>query len=393
MKLNNLEILEIIKKGESDCVEFTEATNKLTKFGEAICAFSNDLPNNNVKGYLLIGVKNNGQLSGLKTTDDLLLNCANLRDQIVPLPTMTVESYSFDCGDVVVIEVTPTNTPPARYKQQVWVRVGPRKAVASAQEEHLLSEKRLSLGRNFDIQPAHDANIKELDIGLFTAYRNQAVSAETIAENHRNIEEQLAALRFFDLSTKAVTNAGIILFGSNPRYYLPGHYIQFLHFPNEDMSNPPLDQAEISGDLVSIIREMELRLRTLNTTQLKPLGEFKEGLKPTYPEEALRELFLNALTHRDYSSNTPIAVYAFSNRIEIKNPGGLYGEVNQNNFPSQNSYRNPSIAACLKDLGYVNRFGYGVFKAKRLCQENGNRLSFTLNEPSSFLVQIYKEGN
>ncbi|WP_245988978.1 Fic family protein [Pelobium manganitolerans] len=81
---------------------------------------------------------------------------------------------------------------------------------------------------------------------------------------------------------------------------------------------------------------------------------------------------MNAVMHRDYESNTPIRFYEFSNRIEIMNAGGLYGNPRPENFPNVNDYRNPVIAEAMKVLGYVNRFSRGVTRVKETLQENGN---------------------
>ena len=63
--------------------------------------------------------------------------------------------------------------------------------------------------------------------------------------------------------------------------------------------------------------------------------------------------------------------YFFSDRIEIQNPGGLYG-LSQENFPSLNDYRNPILAEAMKPLGYVNRYGYGIRLAQRSMEQNGS---------------------
>ena len=68
------EILNLIADIESDRVERTISTSDTNKFCEAICAFSNDLPNHNTPGYLIIGLKDNGDFSGLNVTDELLKN-------------------------------------------------------------------------------------------------------------------------------------------------------------------------------------------------------------------------------------------------------------------------------------------------------------------------------
>lgn len=101
---------------------------------------------------------------------------------------------------------------------------------------------------------------------------------------------------------------------------------------------------------------------------------------------------MNAVMHRNYDSNTPIHFYAFSEHIEIQNPGGLYGEATKENFPTRNSYRNPVIAEAMKSFGFVNRFGYGVQRAQLLLKQNGNPpAQFDFTDDHSVLVKIYQK--
>ncbi|SFU72071.1 Putative DNA-binding domain-containing protein, partial [Porphyromonadaceae bacterium KHP3R9] len=92
----------------------TIATDNMDKFCQAICAFSNDISGSGKNGYLIIGVHDNGKLSGLKVDDKLLLKISNIRTDgnILPQPVMTVEKFSFDDGDVLVTEVQPSEFPP-----------------------------------------------------------------------------------------------------------------------------------------------------------------------------------------------------------------------------------------------------------------------------------------
>jgi ATP-dependent DNA helicase RecG len=344
-------------------------------------------------GYLIIGAHDKtGVPSGLNVTDELLQRLGGLRSDgnIQPLPAITVQKVVLQgYVDVAVVEVQPSDLPPVRYKGRIWIRVGPRKATASEQEERLLSEKRLSAAKTFDARPCLESTIDDLSIRLFEAYRGDAVATEIIEENHRTVIQQLASLRFFDMHRAVPTNAGILLFGTNPRFFLPGAYVQYLKLPNEDLTDIPVDQAEISGDMRSILEELLLRVRVLNTHDIKPLNPLREQLKSRYPEVAIREILLNAVAHRSYESNTPIRFSVLSDRIEITSPGGLYGEVDRDNFGTQTSYRNPVIAEAMKVLGYVNRFGYGIRRAERALDENGNKpLGITINN-AAVLITIW----
>jgi len=201
---------------------------------------------------------------------------------------------------------------------------------------------------------------------------------------------QLASLRLYDPERCTATHAGILLFGKNPRFFLPGAYVQYLKFPGKDLTDRPIDQAEISGDLHSVLRELEGRLRLLIQTGMRPVSALEEKLLPDYPEWALRELLMNAVMHRNYDSNTCIRFYAFSDHLEIQSPGGLYGEATPENFPTRNSYRNPIIAEAMKSLGFVNRFGYGVQRAQALLAENGNPAAQFDFDEHAVLVKVFR---
>lgn len=377
---------------ESDTAERTESTNNTDKFGQAICAFANDLPNHRRPGYLLVGVKDNGALANISVTDDLLKNLAAIRSDgnILPQPMMNVAKFSLEGGDVAVVEVHPSDLPPVRYKGRVHVRVGSRKAIANEQEERTLSERRIAQAKSFDAQPSSESKINDLALGQFDSYRREAVDAETIAANHRPIEHQLASLRLYDPDRGCATNAGMLLIGKNPRFYLPGAYVQYLELPSTSLTDLPSDQAEISGDMHSVLKELEGRLKLLIKTSMVRVSALEERLLPNYPERAVRELLMNAVMHRNYNSTAPIRFYVFSDHIEIQSPGGLYGEATRENFPTRNSYRNPVIAEALKSLGYVNRFGYGVQRAQALLAENGNPPAEFEFDEQSVLVKIQK---
>ena len=131
--ITTTEIRALLNDIESDRVERTISTTNTDKFGQAICAFANDLPNHKQPGYLFLGVNDDGTIQGIDVTDDLLKNIAAIRTDgnIQPQPSMVVEKITMPEGDIVMVEVQPAVFPPVRYKGRVWVRVGPRKAVAN----------------------------------------------------------------------------------------------------------------------------------------------------------------------------------------------------------------------------------------------------------------------
>jgi len=367
---------KILSDTESYHIEKTVATDNMDKFSQAICAFSNDVADSKKKGYLLIGVRDNGELAGLQVDDKLLLQISNIRTDgnILPQPVMTVEKFSFPQGDVLVVEVTPSQVPPVRYRGRIWVRVGPRKSIATEAEEKLLTERRLSNIRTFDAMPCLGTTLENLDITLFKKeYLSKAVAEDILQEDKRTIEEQMASLGLYDLRYQCPTNAAIVLFGNNPERFLHGAYIQYVRFKGLDRAGDIINEHKFSGNLCKVLPRIDVFVETsIAQKRPIPISVLREKTVSKYPYWATRELLMNAIMHRDYQSNAPVAFYEYDDRIEIQNAGGLYGKVSANNFPNVSDYRNPFIAEAMKVLGYVNRFSRGVYRVQKELEENGN---------------------
>jgi ATP-dependent DNA helicase RecG len=373
-------------------VERTEATTDTDKFRQAICAFANDMPGVGRPGYLVVGARDDGSVAGTDITDQLLLNLASHRDsgQIVPLPAINVEKMSLPDGDVAVVEVLPSDMPPVRYKGRVHIRTGPRKGIATEQEERVLSERRVSNARTFDLRPCLDCDSEQLVLSLFRLdYRTAAVAPEILEENKRDTIEQMISLGLWDRRNDCATNVGALLFSQSPLNWFPGAYIQYVHYDGTELESEIRDQRSFSGDLITVLRELDAFLKTLFPTRPVEVTSLREESRSTYPMGAIRELLMNAIMHRDYQANSPVRFYQFSDRIEIQNPGGLYGEATAENFPHQNAYRNPKVAEAMNVLGYVNRFGRGIAKSQELLQKNGNPpAEFDIDQTQFFLVTL-----
>ena len=374
--LTQSQLQYILSNTESAHIERTIATDNMDKFCQAICAFSNDISGSGKNGYLIIGVHDNGKLSGLKVDDKLLLKISNIRTDgnILPQPVMTVEKFSFDDGDVLVTEVQPSEFPPVRYRGRIWVRVGPRKSIATEAEEKILTERRLSNVHTFDAMPCLGTTLDDLDIAIIKKeYLPKAVAEEVLSEDKRTIDKQLASLGLYDLRYNCPTNGAIVLFGLNPERYLHGSYIQYVRFKGKDRAGDIINEHKFSGNLCRELPKVDTFIET-SIAQKRPIpvSVLREETFSKYPYWATRELLMNAIMHRDYETNAPVQFYEYDDRIEVQNPGGLYGKVTPDNFPNVSDYRNPFIAEAMKVLGYVNRFSRGVYRVQKELMENGN---------------------
>lgn len=370
----DIEIL--LRDTESFRSERTISTSDTDKFGEAICAFANDMPDSRKKGYLLIGADDEGNRCGLKATDKMLKDIAAIRSDgnILPMPIMNVSSISFDDGDVIVVEVEPSTFPPVRYRGRTWIRIGPRRSVATREEEDRLIERRAANFPTFDCTPCQLSTLDDIDVDLFkSVYLPKAIAADVLADDDRPVEKQLEALSFYSTRYNCPTNAGLLLFGKNPMQFLFGAYIQFVQFAGTDRASDIVNQQEFRGNLVTMLPRIETFIETaIARKRPVPVTILRENLVHEYPKWPIRELVMNAVMHRDYKGNAPARFYQYSDRLEIDNPGGLYGKANKENFPDVSDYRNPILAQAMAVLGYVNKFGRGISRVQRELAMNGN---------------------
>lgn len=372
------EIVGMITDLESDRVERKASLSDLDRVSEAICAFANDLPGHRGPGVVAIGVDDHGRPTGLDVDDALLRRLADLRDngKIYPFPSMTVLTVALGGAVVAVVVVEPSDSPPVKFRGRTWTRVGPRRAVATPEEEVRLAERRRQANLPFDARPVTGASLDDLNLERFAnELLPQLVAADVLADNERTTGQQLAGLRLADVSGTP-TAAGLLFLGREPLAWLPGAFVQFLRLDGDDLGAPILSEHRLTSPLPDVIRELEETVRAHLDVAVDLSGpDGREVSRPDIPFEAVQQVVRNAVMHRSYeATNAPVRVTWFSDRVEVSSPGGPYGQVDATNFgqPGVTDYRNPTVAAVLAQLGFVQRFGVGLALARARMADNGN---------------------
>lgn len=382
--LTDDELLALIHDLESDLAERKEtwSSDAPKKARQAVCAFANDLPNHGKPGVLLVGIKDDGSPAGpeFTVTDELLQTLASIKTdgKIVPPPTLTVAKKHLLGRDVAVVTVWPADTPPVRLEGRIWIRTGPRRDQATAQDERILNEKRRFRDQSFDTHPVGGSSLDDLSRSYFESeFLPQAVARDVLDANGRSYEERLASLGLIaSVDEPTPTVVGLLALGKSPRSWVPSAYIQFLRIRGTQWGDPVVDEAELDGNLDTMLRRLDEKLKaTLSVAVDFTSGAVTEVRTSPYPLSALQQLTRNAVMHRTYEgTNAPIRVYWFDDRVEISSTGGPYGAVTQANFgrPGVADYRNPVLAGVLKTMGFVQRFGFGIAEARRAMEANGN---------------------
>jgi ATP-dependent DNA helicase RecG len=398
-RLTDNELETLLSDLESDRTERKEAWSgdAPEKGAQAICAFANDLPNHQKPGVLFIGVEDNGALKNIQVTDQLLLTLADLKSNgnLLPPPTMTVEKRILNGTEIAVLTVWPADAPPVRFKGRIWIRTGPRRGLASPQDERVLNEKRRYRDLHFEAHPVSPCTLKDLNRAMFeNDYLPNAVAPDVLAANARTYEQRLASFgMIYSVDDSIPTVLGLLCIGTSPRTWIPGSYIQFLRIRGTRLSDPVTDELEISGTISDILRRLDEKLAAHLTISVDFTSQEKEVRSSPYPSVALQQLARNAVMHRTYEgTNSPVRIYWFDDRIEISNPGGPYGSITAQNFgqPGRADYRNPQLASAFKVLGYAQRFGAGILIAREALEKNGNpALEFQIEQ--NFIAAIIRK--
>lgn len=392
MTLENEELILLLQDIESDRAEYKESLSgdAPTRIREAICAFANDLPDHRKPGVVFVGVRNDGTVVGLPEgdTDRLLQQLGDMKTDgnILPPPSIIVEKRSLYGKDVAVVTVQPSDSPPVRYKGTIQIRIGPRRGIATAQDERILNEKRRYRDIPFDVYPIPSATLKDLDLTQFEReYLTQAFAREILEANDRSLEEQMAATKMIaSVDDPTPTILGMLVLGKNPQDYLPGAYVQFLRFAGRELTDSVSDEEAIGGSIADVLRRLDEKLNSHNRTAVDFISAPIERRTSTYPIEAVQQITRNAIMHRTYeATNAPVHVHWFDDRIEITSPGGPFGRVTADNFGQAGAvdYRNPNLADAMKTLGFVQRFGLGILTAQNLLMAKGHpEVKFTVDQ-------------
>jgi ATP-dependent DNA helicase RecG len=169
--MDDATVLALIRGAEGERVERKERLkNKKPEVCQTVCAFANDFPRSGQAGIVVIGQRDDGKPVGLPITDELLLELADLRTNggILPFPQISVRKLELDGVAVAAIIVEPSLLPPVRYDGRTYIRVGPSRRLATAEEEAALTERRHAANLPFDARPLGSATIDDLDIERFT---------------------------------------------------------------------------------------------------------------------------------------------------------------------------------------------------------------------------------
>ncbi len=353
------ELLAILARGEDSRHQFKRDLTNADGVAAELAAFANG-----GGGRLFVGVEDDGRIVGLdaggvRRLNQLLANAAsqNVRPPLHPV----TENVQTDHGLVMVVTVPDGISRPYVDNQgRVWVKNGSDKRHVTAREElqRLFQQSGLVYA---DVVPVSGATAADIDEKAFETYFNRRYgqSSEYSGQPLPQLLQNLGLANATELNL-----TGLMLFGKQPQRFRPAFEVKAVAFPGTELYDTRyLDSEDIGGTLLEQYqRSFAFIKRNLRHVQrgrgFNTLGELE------IPAQAIEELLVNALIHRDYFTSASIRLMVFADRVEIISPGHLPDSLNTETIrQGTSSRRNPTLTDHAVNILPYRGIGTGIPRA------------------------------
>jgi len=361
---------------ESETLEFKKSITQLKKAIISIVA----ILNKHKKGKIVFGIKDNGDVIGVDIGKTTLRDISKaISDFIEPKIYPEIKEEIINEKKCIVINFSGKNIPYFAYGR-AYKRVSDENKVLTKRE---LEEMILNNNRNklrWDNQLNEEFSLNDISDTKLRKY------ISIIGLKYISKKDSLKKLNL--MKQNKLTNASLILFGKDVRKIFGLLNLRCAVFPGLEKAQGYIDAKDYYGDLFELIDFAEKYiLEHIN------IGMRIEGLRrvdvPEIHPEAIREAIINAFCHRDYTIPQEVQIAIFKDRIEILNPGKLYGglEIKDIVSKSVSERRNELIADIFHKIHYIEKWGLGIGKILKLEPET------KFEEVGDFFMVTFKRKN
>ena len=352
-----LEFKSVYERPDGVRFKRRKATDVVRDIAETLSAMANA-----DGGTLLLGVEDDKTITGVDYPDDKLALFHQATQNLLQPPLKSrLAEFSYEGHLVLAFEVAPSPVPHQLTDGRYLLRVRDQNMPFPADQIATLKSAKAS--GQYERQFVHAARFEDLDPDLLALFARHL-------DTSRPVEEILYrdySLIDFHNGQPRLTLAALLLFARAPLRWHPRCGIDFVKFEGTERRYGPelnvVRRARIEYPLFSLIDEAFVLIRehVRERTVLHDLF-FVERFE--YPTFVWQEAIINAVAHRDYSlAGTPIEVWMFDDRLEVRSPGELPGPVTLERLLRRERThfsRNPLLVRVLTDLGYMRDLGEGI---------------------------------
>lgn len=368
------DLLEILANPENSKVEFKRDDIRPEQLAKEIVAFANFRG-----GQVFLGIDD-------QTRDIVGIQKENLEEwvmdtvfgrYITPSIIPLYEEVNTPEETVAIITVEQGTLKPyavrANDRDTIYIRMGRTSRLAD--RDQILRMSQEAGYYHFEIAPVSGSSIDDIDHELFIHYYKTVFDEEITNEEELILRlSQLDLLVESSFENTVCSIAGLVLFGKNPRRFLPQHGIRIVHYPGEDIEINSISDEVFRSTVARILDGSELKRSGLVDNAMQHMAEklsketiAEDGITRIrewqIPERILRELIVNSIIHRDYTRNGLNEIRLFSNRIEVESQGRLPNTLTIEKIKAGQKYpRNPILVQFAQYFRLMEHKGLGIRK-------------------------------
>jgi len=371
--LNLKELKKLVKKGESNRLEFKKTTGQRTTAVKTVCAMLNS-----TGGFVIFGVTDKGEIIGQKVSAKTIEDISNEIRKIEPPAFPDIETINLKSDNAVIVINIPGGTGLFSYAGRPYIRNGPTTVQMPRDEYNRRLIKKLHATTRWENEPVpKGVSIKDLDAEEIQITLDNAIRLGRLEATDRR--DTASILRGLELIREGkLLNAAVALYGKSDQLktLYPQMSIRLARFRGKTRLADFADNRQYWGHAFALLRRAESFLmdHVPIAGRVVP-GKMVREDQPWYPPRATREAMANALCHRDYTiPGGAVAVAMYDDHLEITNPGSLRFGITPEKLtkPHESKPWNPIIANVFYRAGIIERWGTGTLNIIDWCAENSN---------------------
>ena len=374
--------------GEPGAKKPRETSSVSKDIAEALVAFANA-----DGGELLVGVEDDGTITGIPFSEKQIAVLLQAPKSGVhaetPLPTPM--AVRVELGEHAILYFSVDKSTQAIHQTSDG-RCLQRRDLESVpvSASRLQFERQEQISREYDRAFVEGADVTGLDIDLV-----KAMSAQSSRMSPEKSLQYLG-LAEYGMGCLRLRRAALLLFGKDINQWHPRCQVRIIRIRGTELKtgrdyNVASDES-VTGNILQLLTKSWEQLRPhLVETKLNQDALFREQVM--YPEDAVRESLINAITHRDYSvegKNIEISIY--DDRMTVQSPGALLSTISIDDLRKQkgaHESRNAHIARVLKEIGYVREMGEGMRRIFRLMNDADLVAPEVVSDHGQFSVSLF----
>jgi len=362
---------------ESQNIEYK--ANWRDEYLKWICGFANASG-----GKLYIGIDDKGKVTGIDNHEKLLEELPNkFRDILGVYAEVNLQEEK---GKHYLEIIVPRYDVPISVRGKYYVRAGStlQELKGPALNEFILKRT----GKTWDDIPEQRASINDIDEFSIKQFLKDARTVKRInVEDNISISDLLEKLRLSE--DGHLKRAAIVLLGKDPGKFYPNMAVKIGKFGETDAD---LKFHEvIEGNLIQLKDRIGEMLNAKFFIHPIDFMGMQRVERDEYPVDAVREMILNALVHRNYIG-APTQIRLYEDNFSVWNDGGLPEGISEEDLKKvhRSKPRNPLLADVCFKAGYIDSWGRGTIKIIEACQEFGLPEPILKEEQGGFLSKIFK---